>query len=281
MSPAFPDEASSESSSRPSYPANLLSLPVELRLGIYAYLFGTRIATIAGSPFWKRDGEQINIQNPELRMTLDKKNDRISRTERSSQILPVCRKIWQEALPVLYANTTFYLHGFAHLASLSRLVDCNSIQKIVLRLEVRETRDWLEMASALNTLDLDGVVLPKLTWLGIKVKAVKVNFNTVFGARFIRADVLSEILRIKDFHPQLKLLFEAETRNGDELAYRLATVNAVCQKDVSYQTRKPTLSVANLLKENLVDVKAILPEVVQHLLRLRMRYSGGKKDSHN
>jgi hypothetical protein len=123
---------------------------------------------------------------------------------RSSQILRVCSQIHQDALPVSSASTTFYLEKVAHLASIARFVDCNSVQSVILRMELRETDDHLECENALGSLRLEGVASPSLQSLHIKIRLSSEPFMQTFDTGFMRTHAVFSIAPIQLSHHQLR-----------------------------------------------------------------------------
>lgn len=110
--------------------------------------FGTRKAVLDSRLRAVSSVPELNLEN------LERKNDKIHRSQPSAQNLGVYRSIYHEALSVLYTNTTFYLHGGAHFASLPRLVDRNSVRKIALRMDVEEGSKYVEFGTAMQPLCL-------------------------------------------------------------------------------------------------------------------------------
>ena len=148
----------------------------------------------------------------------------------------MCRTIFHEALPVLYSSTIFYLHSGAHLGSLPRFVDCNSVQSIILRVHFRDNHGFPDKDTALRPLRMDGSVLPSLTSLRIKVNPLrsKIFLPSEFEAKNkrMRVAALSKILQIQESHKQLTSLFESESQTGGVIVFRLATADAVIHDGV-------------------------------------------------
>lgn len=239
---AIPQEAPESgtiirSSLRNRRPPNLVTIPPEMRLHIYAYLFGERTAVMT------KRSDIGNICRRRVRVArIDE--DVLSRTNRSSQVLRVCRKIFYEALPVLYSSTRFYLHSGAHLGSLSRHIDCNSVRSILLRLHFR-MHDRIEDAdsaeAALRPLCMDGLILPSLTSLQIKVNPIKskdsLTARTEAQNKEMQVAALSKILQIQGSRKQLTSLFVTEPQTGDVIGFRLATAGAVIHDGVGAPIR--------------------------------------------
>lgn len=223
------------------HPADLLTLAVEVRLDIYAHVFGNSVAMMTNDMFNLRRADPMALGS---RVATDKNRDQIYRRQRSSQILRVCGKIYHEALPVLYANTTFYIHAGAHLVSLHRLVNWNNVRTVILRMEVENSLDFLKDDVEMLRLRLEGVVFPRLTSLQIFIS--KIDVEPTFDARFLRVHTLFSILRVQLSHHQLCLFFEREPRQESEIAFRLVTASAKSHEKVRGLNVWPNFALSDL-----------------------------------
>ena len=174
----------------------------------------------------------------------------ITPTQRSSQVLRVCRSMYHEAYPRLYANTTFYLHGGTHLASLSRHVDRHKVRIILLRMMVSKSSDRLDREPILQALLLDGVTFPNLKSLEIKIglrgpEDTNPDHFSRLDARRFRREILSSILGIQMSHNHLCRLLESGTPTGTGLAFRLVTASAANRENVKFQINRPEFSPAD------------------------------------
>lgn len=77
-----------------------LQLPIEIRLQVYAELFGEDIAIVDG-------GRQDTGSEAETPTVLPRLNRSPQRQQRSAQLLRTCKLIMAEARPILYQNTLF------------------------------------------------------------------------------------------------------------------------------------------------------------------------------
>ena len=82
--------------------ASLLSLPAEIRLAIYALVFGSPIEATLHA------GKQDLASNTEM-CRLPSSSQLINSIARSAQISRVCKTICLEADHLLYANTAFHI----------------------------------------------------------------------------------------------------------------------------------------------------------------------------
>lgn len=214
-------------------PIDLLTVPAEVRHELYKWLFAKRVTTMTSIRILQ--SRATSSTPPEIVYSPD--NDMMSRTERSSQILRTCRMIFHEAVVVLYGNTTFYLHGGAHLSSLKRYVDCRNIQNIILRTQLEDTSWCGRFDSAVGPLFIGELVFPSLRSFQIKIRIKnpnrKIDSNELpIETKIVRGETLSRTLQVQKSHGQLNLLLESYCQGGDLVAFRLAGAGAARYEDV-------------------------------------------------
>lgn len=97
--------ANDPSALRPSTATSFLSLPSEIRLSIYEAIFPNSIVTL-------KTPQNMSCTSRTAAFVPGVSNgtiDTVSAHQGSAQILRVCKQIYAEAKPVLYAITTFYV----------------------------------------------------------------------------------------------------------------------------------------------------------------------------
>jgi hypothetical protein len=198
-------------------------LPPEVRSIIYGLLFGERVAIVSNpgvSP----------SSNPSRRP------DELAASSRSSQILRVCQLVHNEALPLLYANTIFYLWQRGSLTGLRRLVVGSNIRSVIVRIRLRDVDfDLLDhVKSEMKPLLLNGVNFPVLTSLQVKlvVDTEYCNPSLIDTCR-LRLMVLFHIHAIQKAHPQLGLVIMDQRHTGCKASFRLAPAGAELLSQVS------------------------------------------------
>lgn len=241
MSTALQAVAESKPPFRGSNPAVLVTLPAEVRLAIYGFLFRKRVAMMRNGVASNREARRSNLTyrggkgGKTKLIKIDETQDQMTRTERSSQLLRVCRSIHDEALPVLYDDTLFYLYGGAHIVSLHTLAHNESVRTIVLRLDVEETDDYLDFESQMRPLSSEVITFPNLKSLQIKIKLHTFSYRSdrrKMDASFIRIDTLFSMLRVVTPQNQPRSFFEDETKKGSEIAFRMVIGDAERQERV-------------------------------------------------
>jgi hypothetical protein len=135
-------------------PTSLLCLPIEIRLQIYAELFGTGRVVLDGGDHQKTSCFVSSTAAP------------ITTAEsRSAQLLRTCKTILYEARPVLYTNTVFHVvqHTFAgslpssftddhpsakHICDVIWQVECDMLKRWYEDdLQFQKGADWVSLRS--------------------------------------------------------------------------------------------------------------------------------------
>jgi hypothetical protein len=234
------------------HPTHLLALPPEIRLCLYNQVFGKSMMLIRSFPDYfatdeakrkaikkakEKAKEKARLENRRYddKEKIELRSDAYCDTQRSSQVLRVCKTIYQEALPVLYSNTAFYLYDGANLATLSGRFDRRSVRTVAFRMQVEECEKYMEVINAMKPLYLAEAALPSLTSLQIRIDALPHKLQGVIGVfykRYIRYVALCRILRIQKSHEKLSCLFDREPQKGIDIGFRLVTSEAAKREDV-------------------------------------------------
>jgi hypothetical protein len=219
-------------------PVGLLALPPEIRLLLYHILFDKRVFMILSIQDERANNAAEKKARSKKRSYNQRQNrwrriDRFGRLARSAQFLRACKTIYREALPVLYSNTSFYLHGGVRLTPFLRYYPGCHLQNITIRMDVEQDMNYQRVATALQPLDVPEASFPNLASLQIRINALYPGYRVrVFGKRFIRYVTLRKILRIQASHDKLGCLFERKIPSGTVVGFRLATSEAAMRNDV-------------------------------------------------
>ncbi len=216
-------------------PADLMTLAVEVRLNIYDHLFGHKVAVMRENPLPSShlgNPASLVYGNPET----------IYPTQRSAQILRVCRQIYHEACSRLYTNTTFYVHGDIHLASLPRYVDGHNLRILVLRRKVVDFSGRHYKDCVTQALDLDEITFPNLKSLEIIIGwSAKIDPDSYdrMKVKSFKKEVLLSLFRIQSSHNHLCGIFESGITTGNGFTFRLVTASAKGRENVSSPISRP------------------------------------------
>lgn len=145
--------------------ALLTRLPLELRLEIYAYVFGGTIVHLVQIPRriahsrcrLRSAPDHIRICRPATRAPLHPRLGTIATA--NVALLKTCRMVYSEAAPVLYAANTFDVCQQSTFIGFSRTIVPNRLAAIrSLHL------DWYNVDIALATITPDGFRMWRRTW---------------------------------------------------------------------------------------------------------------------
>jgi hypothetical protein len=236
-------------------PTTLLCLPVEIRLQIYAELFGTGKIVLDGGDHQKTSCIVSSTATP------------ITTAEsRSSQLLRTCKTILYEARPVLYANTVFHVirHTFSgslpstftdnhpsakHISDVIWQVECDILKRWYEDdLQFQEAADW----ASLKTLEIRcrveawrgsycGVVDERADFAAGRDQVLK------YGTRLLEGMAASDV---KTFH---RLVEDRRFHGKGEMRIRLTSSRGLLCSEVSRLEHKACGSLTDRMQEVVVE----------------------------